>query len=177
VEAAGALGYPVALRVCAAGIAHKSELGGVALDVDTDAAVRAAFASVGAGRPVLVSPMRKGGVELLAGVTGDPTFGQVLAVGLGGIWAETLHDVALRVLPVDATDVAEMLGELRGAPLLQGARGADPVDQVRLVELLLRLSRAAALLGPHLQAVEVNPLWCGGGQIEALDVLVITKEA
>ena len=177
VTAAAGFGYPVALKVCGAGIVHKTELGGVALDVDTDAGVREAFARVGGGRAVLVSPMRKGGVELLAGITADPTFGHVLAVGLGGIWAETLHDVALRVLPADEDDVTEMLGELRAAAVLRGARGTDPVDLPRLVQVLVRLMGVAAMLGPRLQAVEANPLWCGPGRIEALDALVVTKEA
>jgi acyl-CoA synthetase (NDP forming) len=177
VTAAARTGYPVAIKVFGPGIAHKSELGGVALDVATDADVREAFAKVSDGRGVLISPMRKGGVELLAGVTADPTFGHVLAVGLGGIWAETLHDVALRVLPVDEDDVNEMLSELRAAAVLRGARGTDPVDLPRLVEVLLRLARVAAMLGPRLQAVEANPLWCGAGRIEALDALVVTKEA
>ncbi len=175
VAAAGRLGYPVALKICGPGIAHKSELGGVALDLASEAAVEEAFARIG-GRPVLVSPMRRGGVELLAGVAADPTFGTFLAVGLGGVWAETLHDVALRVLPVDEEDVRGMLGELRGAPLLRGARGTVPVDESRLVQVLLRLADAAALLGTRLQAVEANPLWCRGEGIEALDVLVVTKE-
>jgi len=177
VAAAGRTGYPVALKVSGTGIAHKSELGGVALDVDSEAGVREAFARVSGGQGVLVSPMRKGGVELLAGVTADPTFGSVLAVGLGGIWAETLHDVALRVLPVDEDDVTEMLTELRAAAVLRGARGTDPVDLPRLVQVLLRLAGVAAMLGPSLQAVEANPLWCGAGRIEALDALVVTKEA
>ncbi len=177
VTAAARIGYPVALKVCGPGIAHKSELGGVLLDVNTDTAVREGYAKVNRGSGVLVSPMRKGGVELLAGVAADPTFGHVLAVGLGGIWAETLHDVALRVLPVEEEDVEEMLSELRAAAVLRGARGTDPVDLPRLIQVLLRLAGVAAMLGARLQAVEANPLWCGAGRIEALDALVVTKEA
>ena len=177
VAAAARIGYPVALKVCGPGIAHKTELGGVALDLEGEACVREAYARVSGGHGVLVSAMRKGGVELLAGVTADSTFGHVLAVGLGGIWTETLHDVALRVLPVDEEDVKEMLGELRAAAVLRGARGTDPVDLPRLVQVLLRLAGVAAMLGPRLQAVEANPLWCGAGRIEALDALVVTKEA
>lgn len=176
VAAAARIGYPVALKVCGPGIAHKSDLGGVALDVEDEAGVREAFAKVSQGRSVLISPMRKGGVELLAGVAADPTFGHVLAVGLGGIWAETLHDVALRVLPVDEEEVTAMLSELRAAAVLRGARGTDPVDLPALVGVLLRLQDVAAMLGPRLAAVEANPLWCGAGRIEALDALVVTKE-
>ena len=75
--------------------------------------------------------MRSGGAELLAGVTVDPAFGPVLAVGLGGIWVEVLKDTSLRLLPVDAAEVRRMLGELRGWPLLQGARGGRPPTWMR----------------------------------------------
>lgn len=179
--AADALGYPVVLKVCAPGVAHKSDVGGVALGLDGAAAVRAAFTRVAAAASgpsrVLVSPMRTGGLELLAGITVDPTFGPVLAVGLGGIWAEALHDVALRLLPVGTDDVLGMLEELQGAPVLHGARGGQPVQMDRLADVLVRLSRAGRSLGPRLEALEVNPLYCAGAQIEALDVLVISKEA
>lgn len=180
-RAAAALGYPVALKVCAPGLAHKSDIGGVALDVAGPAALRDEFSRVASATPtpssILVSPMRTGGLELLAGITMDRTFGAVLAVGLGGIWAEALHDVALRLLPVDRKDVLEMLEGLRGAALLRGARGTVPVNLDRLADALLRLTRAAMMLGPRLEALEVNPMYCAGDLVEALDVLVITKEA
>lgn len=180
-RAAAALGYPVALKVCAPGIAHKSDAGGVVLGVAGPDELRDAFPRVasafGGHAPVLISPMRVGGVELLAGVTVDRTFGPVLAVGLGGIFAEVLRDVALRPLPVAAGDVREMLHGLRGAVLLNGARGTAPVDEERLADVLVRLTTAAEALGPRLEALEVNPLHCASGGIEALDVLVITKEA
>jgi acyl-CoA synthetase (NDP forming) len=176
-------GFPVALKVCGPGLAHKSELGAVALGVDSTAAVRAAYdrlRKVAAGQPgaegVLVAPMRTAGQELLAGVTVDATFGPVLAVGLGGIWTEVLGDVALRVLPVDRTDALEMLGELRGAAVLRGARGREPVDLERVADVLVRLADAAALVGPSLRALEVNPLWCRGTAVEGLDVLVVTDK-
>jgi hypothetical protein len=99
----------------------------------------------------------------------------VLAVGLGGIWVEALRDVALRVLPIDRVDALDMLGELRAAALLRGARGTAPVDLDRVADVLLRVAEAAALVGPSLRALEVNPLWCGGDRIEGLDVLVVTE--
>ena len=131
--AARRLGFPVVLKVCSAQIPHKSDVGGVAVGPRTEAEVRAAYARVRAAGEavpgarvdgVLVSPMRAGGVELIAGVTVDPAFGPVLAVGLGGVWVEVLADTSLRLLPVDAGEVRRMLTELRGSPLLRGARGA-----------------------------------------------------
>jgi acyl-CoA synthetase (NDP forming) len=183
VAAAGRLGLPVALKIVSAAITHKSDIGGVALGLASPAEVAAAYARVRAAGEaaapggvdgVLVTPMRTGGTELLAGVTVDPTFGPVLAVGLGGIWVEILGDTALRVLPVDAAEVRRMLGELRGLPLLRGARGGEPADLDALAGVIARIGATAVSLGGTLQALEVNPLWVRGGQIEALDVLVVT---
>ncbi len=191
VAAARRLGYPVALRVASAQIPHKSDIGGVALDLRTASQVRIAYQRVRAAGAralaaaadavstpgidgVIVSRMRTGGVELLAGVSVDPTFGPVLAVGLGGIWVEALHDVSLRVLPVDAGEVTRMLAELRGAALLRGARGTAPVDLDALALVIARLGEAALSLGGSLRSLEVNPLWADRDQIEALDVLIVT---
>ena len=182
--AARRLGYPVALRISSAQITHKSDVGGVALGLRTVAQLRAGYkrvsaAAAGAGLRtdvdgVMVTAMRTGGVELLAGVTVDPAFGPVLAVGLGGIWVEVLGDVALRVLPVGPDEVIAMLGELRGAPLLRGARGSAPADLDALARVIGGIADAALSLGDSLHALEVNPLWVDGDQIEALDVLVVT---
>jgi acyl-CoA synthetase (NDP forming) len=183
VAVAREVGLPVALKICSAQITHKSDIGGVELGLRTAAEVeqaygrvRAAGAQVAGARidGVLVTPMRAGGVELLAGVTVDPTFGPVLAVGLGGVWVEVLQDTSLRVLPADAAQVRQMLGELRGIALLQGARGTRPADLDRLAEVIARIGATAVSLDGALRAVEVNPLWVNGDQVEALDVLVAT---
>lgn len=183
VAAAERLGYPVVLKICAAEIAHKSDIGGVALNLQTANAVREAYGRVAAaGRGVeganvegvLVSPMRPRGVELFAGVTTDPSFGATLAVGLGGIWIETLKDVSLRVLPVTEEDIQSMLRSLRASPLLNGARGGPKVDIVKAAEAIHRITAASLALGDKLQAFEVNPLWCLEDRVEALDVLIVT---
>lgn len=183
VAAAERLGYPVVLKVCAAAIAHKSDIGGVRLNLADADQVRDAFAAVAAaGRTaapggvegVLVSPMRPRGVELFAGVTVDPTFGPTLAVGLGGIWIETLKDVSLAVLPVTPAEIEAMLRGLRAAALLQGSRGGPSVSLARASEAIWACTQAALSLGDELAAFEVNPLWCLGDRVEALDVLVVT---
>jgi acetate---CoA ligase (ADP-forming) len=184
VQAARRLGSPVALKVCSAQITHKSDIGGVALGVHGDAQVRDAYRRVlAAGQAVpgavtdgvLVTPMRAGGVELLVGVTVDRTFGPVLTLGLGGVWVELLADTSLRVLPVTADDVKHMLGELRGSPLLRGARGTRPADLDVLARVIKNVADAAWSLDGSLRALEINPLWVHGDQIEALDVLVVTQ--
>lgn len=183
VAAAGRFGFPVALKVCSAEIAHKSDIGGVVLNVRDKDGVRTAFAAVDeAGRGaakdgtdgVLVSPMRPRGVELFAGVTIDPTFGPTLAVGLGGIWIETLEDVSLRVLPVAESEIVAMLRSLRATALLDGARGGPRVDCARAAQAIWRIAQAGLALGSSLRALEVNPLWCDDDRVEALDVLVVT---
>jgi acyl-CoA synthetase (NDP forming) len=186
-KAAEEFGVPVALKVCSRDIPHKSDVGGVALAVEGPEAVAAAFdsvlraskaaAPVAEVRGVLVSPMREPGLEMLIGVTTDPTFGPVLTVGLGGIWVEVLKDSTLRVLPVGGPEIKEMLEELRGAPLLKGSRGTNPVDLDALSDVILSISRAALQLGPTLDALEVNPLRITAQGIEALDVLVSTGGA
>jgi acetate---CoA ligase (ADP-forming) len=181
VWAASGLGYPIVLKISSAAISHKSDIGGVALDLRDDADVLAAYEhliTVTADHDgISVSPMRTGGVELIVGVTVDPTFGPVLAVGLGGIWVEVLRDVSLRVLPVDHAEVLRMLGELRGAPLLLGTRGQAAADLDALARTVSSIGDAALSLGSALRSLEVNPLWVNGGRIEALDVLVVTDEA
>ncbi len=187
ISAACRFGYPVALKISSAAIAHKSDIGAVALGLTGADEVAAAYdkvvtaaravADAGAIDGVTVAPMRTGGVELLAGVTVDPTFGPVLAVGLGGVWVEVLRDVSLRVLPVDHAEVLRMLGELRGLPLLTGARGSAAADLDALAGVIAAVGDAALSLGSALVSLEVNPLWVNGHRLEALDVLVITKGA
>jgi acyl-CoA synthetase (NDP forming) len=183
VAAAGRLGTPVALKIVSAQITHKSDIGGVALGLSSYAEIASAYEKVRASGDavagasvdgVLVTPMRSGGVELLAGVTVDPTFGPVLAVGLGGVWVEIMQDTSLRVLPADAAEVRQMLSELRGFPLLRGARGSQPADLGALAEAIAGIGQTALSLGGALGALEVNPLWVSGDQVEALDVLVVT---
>jgi len=183
VAAAEKLGYPVVLKICAADIAHKSDIGGVKLSLRNTAEVREAYSLVSAAgakastigaEGVLVSPMRPRGVELLAGITVDPTFGPTLAVGLGGIWVETLKDVSLGVLPLEPMDIERMLRSLRAKAVLEGARGGPKIDFAKAADAIWRISQAALSLGTDLQALEVNPLWCNGDSVEALDVLVVT---
>ncbi|MBU6266610.1 MAG: acetate--CoA ligase family protein [Sphingomonadales bacterium] len=177
---AGAIGGPVALKIASPAIAHKTEVGGVRLNVapgeagDAFAALCGAVARHAPGVPidgVLVAPMRAGGVELFVGVARDPDWGPVLALGLGGVWIELLNDTAMRPLPVSPGDVHAMLGELRGAALLRGYRGSAPVDLDRLADVIVAIGDAALALGADLAALEINPLFASAERIEALDAL------
>ncbi len=184
VAVARQLGTPVALKISSAQITHKSDVGGVLLGLSGDAAVRRGYEQVvaaaknkdrNAGNQVLLTSMRTDGVEVLAGVTVDPGFGPVLAVGLGGVWVEALGDTSLRLLPVSATEVRQMLGELRGLPLLHGTRGGVAADLDALAKVIADIGALACSVD-GLCVLEVNPLWVRGDQIAALDVLVVAGE-
>ena len=121
--------------------------------------------------------MRQGGTELLIGVARDPAWGPVLAVGLGGVWVEVLKDTNLCLLPASPGEIRRAFEGLRAAKLLQGYRGAPPVDLDRLAEVVAGIGHAALALGPQLAAFEVNPLRVNGTEIEALDALAIWSDA
>ncbi len=186
VQATRSLGLPVAMKIQSARIAHKSDVGGVALHLDSEDAVRQSFRSmmqqVQAACPmakidgILVSPMRSAGIELLVGVIRDALWGPVLTLGLGGTWTEALNDIAIRVLPIQRHHVETMLDELRGSTLLRGDRGHTPIDIHAVSDVIYRISMLALTLGPQLTALEINPLWVNGSHIEALDALVTWQE-
>lgn len=185
-SAARALGFPVALKIQSTAIAHKTDVGGVALNLSSEDAVRSEFAAllgrVRASCPgadiegVLVTPMRSGGTDLLVSVMRDPLWGQILTLGLGGIWTEALKDTAVRVLPVRRDEIEVMLGELRGATILRGGRGRAPVDIQALCDVIYRITQFARTLAPRLDVLEINPLWIGPGSIEVLDALLSWRD-
>ena len=121
--------------------------------------------------------MRAPATELLVGVTADPLFGNILTVAMGGTWVEVLKDASIRVLPVSHAQVKGMLSELKGAPVLFGARGFESADADQLAQAVLSIVSAAQSLGANLEALEVNPLRVRGREIEALDVMISTRGA
>jgi acetate---CoA ligase (ADP-forming) len=163
-------------------LAQTWPVGGVLLDVPPrEPAVGDAFRAVTAAaravdgaevEGVLVSPMRRGGTELLAGVVRDPNWGLMLAVALGGIFVEVLKDSALAPLPVTPDQVRHMLEGLRGHAVLRGTRGTAPADLAALSAVIARLGDLAVALGDDLESLEVNPLRVDGSDIEALDAVV-----
>jgi acetate---CoA ligase (ADP-forming) len=180
VAAADSFGYPVALKIESPDVAHKTEAGGVKLGCGTAAAVRDAYgsilASVHASRiaGVLVQPMAAAGVETILGIKYDPLVGPALVFGLGGIYAEVLRDVALRIPPIDATEAERMVQELRGKALLQGARGGPPADVPALVRAIVAVSDLAVATDGRLRALDLNPLivFPEGHGVLAVDALL-----
>jgi acyl-CoA synthetase (NDP forming) len=176
----------VAVKVVSPEILHKSDVGGIRLDVIGPDAARSAFEAVtAAGRAVsgtsvegtLISPMRYGGVELLLGVVNDPDWGPMLAVAVGGVFVEVLSDVSLAPVPVTAARARELLAELRGAELLEGVRGQQPADIDAVVDVIVRVSELAYALGESLESIEINPLRVAGPVVEALDAVVTWRES
>ena len=182
--AADALGYPVVVKLAADGIEHKSDIGGVKVGLNNAAEVLAAYADVvsaglEAGAEVqgaLVQPMRTGGIELLVGIVTDPAWGQVLAVGFGGVWVEILRDTALSVLPADRAQILQSLRSLRGARLFDGPRGTEKADLEAVADAIASAAGLAQRLGGRLEALEINPLLVRGSQVEALDALITWRQ-
>ena len=180
-EAAGAadgLGYPVVAKLCGPTIAHKTERGLVRLNLGDAASVEAAAADLlGKAEPsdgdvgVLVGRMVKGNRELIAGLHHDPQFGMTVMLGVGGIFAEALADVAFRLVPIERVDAEEMIDDLQTQALLGAFRGEPPVDREALVDVLLGLS-AAATADPTIVSADLNPLIVVDGRPVAVDALV-----
>jgi len=178
VAAAEELGYPVVAKLCGDAIAHKTERGLVRLRLgDAEAVRRAAAELLAAARPedgatgVLVAPMVAGNRELIAGLNRDPQFGMTVMLGVGGILAEAVADVAFRLVPVSRVDAEELIDDLRTQALLGELRGEPPVDREALVDVVVGLS-AAAEANPDLVSADVNPLIVVDGRPVAVDALV-----
>jgi acetate---CoA ligase (ADP-forming) len=152
--AAEELGFPVAAKSAIAG-AHKTERGGVALDLETAEAVRAAVERIGG--PVVIQPMVKGGVELLAGVVQDPVFGPLVAFGPGGVLAELIGGAGFRLAPLTDVDAEELVRVGKTGQLVRGFRGAPPADAQALADLLCRLSALGEEL-PEVVELDLNPV-------------------
>src|SRR4029077_12584465 len=178
------IGYPVVLKAQATALSHKSEAGGVALNLADEAALRAAWdmtmRNVKRAAPdvsiegMLIEKMSPKGVELMVGAKRDPGWGTVLLLGLGGIWVEALGDVQVGPGNADKTQILEALGRLRSAKLLAGVRGAPPVDVDAVVQAVMTLDRLMQTV-PTLTEIDVNPLMvhAKGQGATALDALIV----
>ena len=179
------IGYPVVLKAQAAALAHKTEAGGVMLNIADEAALRAAWdtmiASVKRAAPdvtldgCLVETMSPKGIELMVGAKRDPGWGTVLLLGLGGIWVEALGDVQLLPGSAGEDQVREALGKLRSAKLLAGVRGAPPADTDAVVKVVMAIGRLMQTV-PEIVEIDVNPLMvhAKGQGVTALDALIVT---
>jgi acetyltransferase len=185
-KAAQEMGYPVAIKIVAEQISHKSDVGGVQLNLRNGPALAAAFEDMmeriqkaypGAKMDgVMVQPMVTGGRELIMGGRQDPQFGPVILVGLGGIFVEIFEEVVVRVAPISRMEALEMIESLRGVQILKGARGHKPADIEAVVEALLHLSQLMTDF-PDIKELDINPLrvFHEGDGVRALDGRVILE--
>lgn len=181
------LSFPVVMKVESAEIVHKTDVGGVVLNLSSREEAAAAFerimASVRSQRPeakiagVVVQEMAKPGIEMMLGVTFDPQFGPVIALGLGGIWVEALKDVRVLLPPFDVADVQTAIGELRAISVLRGARGGAKADLETFAECVVKFGTLCTDLADEIGEIDINPiiLAANGIGLTAVDCLVAKK--
>jgi acyl-CoA synthetase (NDP forming) len=178
-EAAAEIGYPIVLK--ALGTLHKSDAGGVAVGLADEAALAAAYDEMAArlAPPMFAieatAPLHEG-LELIVGARQDPRFGPVLAVGVGGVYAEIVRDVGAALAPTSEDEAAELMRELRAAPLLSGSRGRPPLDVEAASRAAAALSRVAAE-HPEIAAIEINPLLVLPDGCLGLDARIVKGDA
>jgi acyl-CoA synthetase (NDP forming) len=184
VDLAKKAGFPVVLKIVSPQITHKSDVGGVKLNLADEKAVAAAFDEIVASAKkavpdatvegVSVQKMAKSGVEVIIGMTKDPQFGPVLMFGLGGILVEVLKDVAFRIVPLAPRDARQMVREIRGFPLLEGYRGSPPSDVAALEDMLLKLS-AFVEAHPEIAELDLNPVFAYPDGAVAVDARIVLE--
>jgi acetate---CoA ligase (ADP-forming) len=185
--AIGRTGFPLVMKIQSSDIPHKSEVGGVRVNIATKGEVFLAFEALlenarkhrpdAAIQGVLVGPMAKKGVEIIIGTMLDATFGPMIMVGLGGITTELFRDVIYRPAPVSAAEASAMLAELKAAPLLNGFRGAAKADVAALSQLIAQVSVLAAVYRDRISEIEINPVLVHpqGQGVTVLDALIVPK--
>ena len=180
------LGFPVALKIASADVVHKSDAGGVKLDVKTATQAGKAYDDIMKAikkqypeakiEGVSVQKMARPGVEVIIGMSKDTQFGPVLMFGLGGILVEILKDVSFRIVPLVRRDAREMVREIKGYPLLEGYRGQEPVDVANLEELILKVSDFVEQ-HPEVAELDLNPVFAYSDGAIAVDARVILEDA
>ena len=182
VTAARRIGLPVVLKIVSPDISHKSDVGGVKLNLGSEEEVAAAFDEIVAAArraepeaTVLgasVQKMARPGVEVIMGMTMDPQFGPVLMFGLGGVFVEVLKDVAFRIVPLEPRDARQMIRDIQGFPVLEGFRGQEPADLAALEDMLMRLS-AFVEEHPEIQELDLNPIFAYKDGALAVDARIV----
>ena len=178
------IGYPVAMKILSPDISHKTEAGGVKLNLMNASQVGKAYsemmASVKEKAPgakiegVSIQKMAEPGVEIIIGMSRDAQFGPVLMFGLGGIFVEIMKDVSFRLVPVAPIDAAEMVREIKGYPLLTGYRGQAPVDVKKLEALITRVSDFIEQ-NPDIEELDLNPVIASADGVVAVDARILVK--
>jgi len=184
IAAAAELGFPVVLKIVSPDILHKTDIGGVKLNLNSETDVDKAYDEIIAAAKkhnpkakidgVSVQPMARQGIEVIIGMSKDQQFGPVLMFGLGGILVEMLKDVSFRIVPLTKRDAREMIKEIKGYPILQGYRGQEPADIKTLEDLLLKVS-AFVEKQPDIKELDINPLFAYRDGALAIDARIILE--
>ncbi len=177
-------GFPVAMKIASPDVIHKSDSGGVRLNLNNMKEVKSAYndiiLKVNQQYPhailhgVSVQKMLVPGTEVIIGTSKDPQFGPVIMFGLGGIFVEVLKDISFRIIPVDQRDAQEMIGEIKGYLLLQGYRGKEPANIAALVEMILKISNLVEE-NPQIKELELNPIFAYGDRAVAVDARILVE--
>jgi len=184
VQIAGEIGYPVVLKIVSPDIIHKSDVGGVMLNLKSPEEVRGAYQTIMENvkrhKPdaritgVIVQEMAQPSTEVIVGAIKDPQFGQTLMFGLGGIFVEVLKDVTFRVAPITELDAREMITEVRAYPILKGYRGRPPADIDAIVDILLNTSRLV-MDHPEIKELDLNPIMVYEKGAKTVDARIILE--
>ena len=179
------IGYPVVLKISSVDITHKSDAGGVKVNIENKESVENAFDEIMKActsqfpdadiEGISVQGMADPGIEVIIGMTNDASFGPVLMFGLGGVFVEVLKDVAFRIVPIERIDASEMIREIKGRKLLEGYRGQDPADIPFLEGMLLKLSDFVDNT-PGIQEIDMNPVFAYKSGAMVVDARIILKE-
>lgn len=182
--AARRLGFPIVLKIISPDVIHKSDAGGIRLNLQSAAQVKAAFDEIISNcrgkypraniHGISVQKAVPPGVELIIGMYKDAQFGPVLVFGLGGIWTEVLEDTSLRITPITRRDAREMIKEIKGYRLLTGYRGRAPVNIKALEDMLLAIS-AFVEDNPEIKEMDINPVIASGDHVMAVDARIVLE--
>lgn len=177
--AAEDVGYPLVVKIVSPAIVHKSEVNGVAVgleDADALTDVFRGFSKLEGFAGVLIEPLISG-IELIIGAKIDYQFGPIILLGIGGTGVEIYQDIALRMAPLSDSDVSSMVESLKGAKLLRGYRGAEPIDMPALIRLVHHFSVLVMDLADHIDTIDLNPVKCTGTTCVVVDARIMLAEA
>jgi len=180
------IGFPVVMKIVSPEVIHKTDAGGVKLNLNSDREVEAAFDEITRNarnyfakadiRGVLIEKMVNPSTEIIIGVTRDPTFGPAIMFGLGGIFVELLKDVSFRITPITKTDAKEMINEIKALPMLQGFRGGPNVDLKNIIDVLLIISKFTIDYMDDILEIDLNPIFAYDDHLLTVDARVILTE-
>jgi acetate---CoA ligase (ADP-forming) subunit beta len=177
--AAEGIGYPVVAKIISPAIVHKSEVNGVAVglkDADALTEVFRDFSKLESFAGILIEPLVSG-IELIIGAKIDEQFGPIILLGIGGTGVEIYQDIALRMAPLSDSDVPSMVESLKGAKLLRGYRGAEPIDMAALMRLVHHFSVLVMNLADHIDTIDLNPVKCTGTTCVVVDARIMLSKA